>query len=218
MIVLTLMILATSSALAGSTSATRAQAATELQHARHVVAFFKTHGWLRAPNQPNCRAVPWARSCRIARRVFKRELSNVVRLERQLYLHLPTPNDWSTAVRVAQRPFPGTERFLMSCSSAEGSHGSFVVYGGGPYYPGAEYDRTFHGWMVGGWMQYMWPTFKGHYRHALEELRRRGFRVELPPPSDVRAWLAPLGQALAAGWARWSGNDDSHWSASAGSC
>ncbi len=122
--------------------------------------------------------------------------------------------EWLPAVNEVQRVFPGTASWLLSCSSAEGSHGSWVIYGGDPYYPGAEYAQTFHGDMVGGPMQYMWGTFKGHYRHGLDSLRERGYRAKLPPPSDVSAWRSMTAQAIAAGWARWSGNDDQHWSAS----
>ena len=119
--------------------------------------------------------------------------------------------DWPGAVREVQKAFPGTSSWLLSCSAAESRWGAWVRYGGSPYYAGYEYTNA-----VGGWLQYRWYTFKGHYRHGLESARSRGFRVNLPPPDDVRAWLSPLGQAIAGGWARWSGNDDSHWSASWG--
>lgn len=130
---------------------------------------------------------------------------------------LPATNDWETATGIVQRAFPGTRDWLLSCSGAEGGHGSFVLYGGRAYYPGAEYAHTFWGWMVGGWMQYMWPTFRGHYRNGLDSLRERGYITRaLPRPENVEAWRSPLAQAIAAGWARWSGNDNSHWAASWG--
>jgi hypothetical protein len=122
---------------------------------------------------------------------------------------IPVSNDWVTSVKIAQRAFPGTESWLMSCSAAEGGHGRWVTYGGGSYYPGFETR-----YIVGGPLQYKWPTFKGHYRHALDSLRERGFIVDLPDPENVAAWLSMTAQALAGGWARWSHNDDSHWSAS----
>lgn len=118
---------------------------------------------------------------------------------------------WVAAVHEVQRAFPGTEQWLLSCSAAESRWGAWVRYGGSPYYDGYEYTNA-----VGGWLQYRWYTFKGHYRHGLESARSRGFKVALPGPDDVRAWLSPLGQAIAGGWARWSGNDNSHWSASWG--
>lgn len=123
---------------------------------------------------------------------------------------------WLDSIDEVQRAFPGTASWLRSCSAAESRWGSWVLYGGRPYYPGAEYAKTFHGDMVGGPLQYMWNTFKGHYRRGLDSLRSRGFKVNLPPPSDVAAWRSMTATAIAAGWARWSGNDGSHWSASWG--
>jgi len=199
-------------------SAERSLVQRQLVSSRNVIAFFENskRSWLRAPRHAKCWEVPWQRSCTIARASYKLHLTLAVAAERKLNRELPLPNDWATAVRVIQRVFPGTESWLMSCSGAEGGHGRFVIYGGGSYYPGAEHAQTFHGDMVGGPMQYMWGTFRGHYRHGLDSLRSRGFQVDLPSPDDVRAWLHPLAQAIAAGWARWSGNDDSHWSASWG--
>lgn len=123
---------------------------------------------------------------------------------------------WKAAVYYVQRFFPGTASWLMSCSGAEGAHGHWKPYHeyGDHYYAG--YERV---GAVGGWMQFQWGTLKGMYRHALDHLRAREYRVpqHLRDPGALRAWLSPLAQALAAGWARWSGNDDSHWSASWGS-
>jgi hypothetical protein len=183
-----------------------------------VVRFWENKGrWIRAPRKEKCWEVPWQRSCRIARASYKLHLTLMTVAKRKLDRELPIANDWVTAVKIVQRAFPGTESWLLSCSDAEGGHGGFVVYGGGKYYPGAEHDHTFHGDMVGGNMQYMWGTFKGHYRHGLDSLRSRGFIVSnMPSPDNVQAWLMPMGQAIAAGWARWSGNDNSHWSASFG--
>lgn len=125
--------------------------------------------------------------------------------------YTPGNHAWLRAVDEAQRVYPGTKEWLLSCSWAEGRHGRWVLYAGRDYYSGVEWTDV-----VGGNMQYRWSTFKGHFRHALESLRARGFIVpkELRDHRDPRAWLSALGQALAAGWARWSGNDDSHWSAS----
>lgn len=190
----------------------------QLAASRKVVAFFENPArvWLRATRKEKCWEVPWQRTCTIARATHRLHLTLSLAAQQRLWRELPTPNDWVTSVRVIQRVFPGTESWLLSCSGAEGGHGRFVVYGGGAYYPGAEHDKTFHGDMVGGPMQYMWGTFRGHYRHGLDSLRARGFEVSLPASTDVRAWLSPTAQAIAAGWARWSGNDNSHWSASFG--
>lgn len=184
----------------------------QLHASRNVLRFWEGKGrWLRAPRQGKCWDVPWQRSCTIARASYRLHLTLSVAAQRELWRALPNPDDWVTAVRVIQRVFPGTESWLLSCSAAEGGHGRWVRFGGGSYYPGYEHTDA-----VGGWPQYRWSTFKGHYRHGLDALRARGFRINLPEPTDVRAWLLPMGHAIAAGWARWSGNDNSHWSASWG--
>jgi len=194
--------------------AAAAHAAPQATKSHNTLRFFQNHKWLTAPRTDRCSQVPWTRSCLIARERVRYHTRQIARLKRTI----PVSNDWRTSVHIIQRAFPGTANVLLSCSSAEGAHGDWVLYGGRPYYPGAEYAKTFHGWMVGGPMQYMWPTFKGHYRHGLDSLRERGFKVNLPPVSDVAAWRSMTAQAIAAGWAFWSGNDNSHWSASSGSC
>lgn len=117
---------------------------------------------------------------------------------------------WERAIGEVQKIFPGTSRWLLSCSGSEGGHGRWVSYAArySPAYAAEHY-------IVGGWMQFKYPTFTGMYRRALEHLGARGFHV----PAHIRqpgmtAWLSPLAQALAAGWARYVGEDDSHWSAS----
>lgn len=192
--------------------------APQLKKSKQVVAFFGNpeHRWVTAPRQQKCWDVPWERQCTVARAKLRLHHGLAEVAQFRLWHELPTPNDWSASLRVIQRVFPGTYDWGMSCSGAEGSHGKFVLYQSKPYYPGAEYAKTFHGWMVGGWMQYMWPTFKGHYRNGLAALRKAGFDVKLPAVDDVRAWQMPMAQAIAATWARWSGNDNSHWSASFG--
>ena len=189
----------------------------QLHASTSAVRFWENRGsWLRAPRKDKCWEVPWQRSCTIARASYRLHMTLSVLAQRRLLYELPVTNDWLTAVQIAQRVFPRTDGWLTSCSRPEGGHGRWVLYQGKSYYPGAEYSKTFHGWMVGGPMQYMWPTFKGHYRHALDSLRARGYSIDLPPPDDVSAWRSMSAQALAAGWARWSGNDNTHWSASFG--
>jgi len=107
----------------------------------------------------------------------------------------PDANAWLRAVEEAQRPYPGTRGWLRSCSAptSEGGWGRWVRYGGGPYYAGLEnYDVS------GGWLQFKFGTFKGFYRHAVDDVTRRGFKVERLDP--VAGWLSPLGQALAGAW------------------
>lgn len=57
----------------------------ELNHSTHVVKFFETHRWLRAPDQPNCKAIPWTRSCKIARRIYQRETNKLARIKQAIY-------------------------------------------------------------------------------------------------------------------------------------
>lgn len=70
-------------------------------------------------------------------------------------------------------------------------------------------------------MQFRFSTFTGMFRHGVDSLKERGYRL----PAHLRnqsadglttAWRSALGQAIAAGWARYTGNDNSHWSASWG--
>jgi len=134
---------------------------------------------------------------------------------------LPATNDWVTAVRIVQRVYPGTESWLLSCSAAESSHGAWVWNGGGRwggYHVGGDYlgmDKA------GGWMQFRWSTFKPYWfgfrgaQGALADAQGRGFVV--PDFGDgYGAWLSPLGQALTAGYMRYTGRDGRHWSASYG--
>lgn len=115
---------------------------------------------------------------------------------------------WHKAVREAQKVYPGTESWLLSCSDAEGGWGRWVTYGGG-----SDYQWAKDNYVVGGWMQFKYPTFTGMFRRAVDDLTGRGYRLA-QYVSGVTAWRSPLAQALAAGWARYTGNDSSHWSAS----
>jgi hypothetical protein len=104
-----------------------------------------------------------------------------------------TTNDWTTSVRLAQKPFPGTASWLLSCSASEGGHGRFVM--------------NHQGSGAGGWMQFMSGTFYAYVDRALAETRKKGYRVS----SKHRSWYSPLGQALTAGYMRYHGLDRPHW-------
>lgn len=134
---------------------------------------------------------------------------------------LPDVNDWQTAVGIAQRVYPGTSSWLLSCSGAEGGHGAWVWYGG-RLWSGQHIGNDFLGMdTVGGWMQFRFSTFHPYaYGYSGDEgafanVRRRGFRI---PVWEGRydAWLSPLGQALTAGYMRYFHRDGHHWSASSG--
>lgn len=89
---------------------------------------------------------------------------------------------WRKAVREAQRPYPGTTSWLMSCSRSEGGWGRWVPnsQGAGP----------------GGWLQFKEGTFWRMYRAAHSDVRQRGYIV----PKSAASWYSELGQALAGAW------------------
>lgn len=122
----------------------------------------------------------------------------------------PGNNAWRKAVREVQKVFPGTESWLLSCSGAEGGHGRWVTYGGG-----SDWQWAMDNYVVGGWMQFKYPTFAGMFRHAVAHLSARGYLIPVHlKAGGGTAWRSALAQALAAGWARFTGADGSHWSAS----
>lgn len=152
----------------------------------------------------------WIERTQAAKRSYRRWLR-----ERTLrdFTFKPDYPAWRNAVEEVQRVFPGTEGWLLSCSAAEGGHGRWVGYGGQDYSTWLRDSDT-----VGGPLQFRWSTFKGMYRHGLEYVLGRGFRVpeHLKDPDNDVTWRSALGQAIAGGWARYTGNDNSHWSASWG--
>lgn len=129
---------------------------------------------------------------------------------------LPYTNDWVTAVRIVQRVWPGTESWLLSCSGGEGSHGDWVWNGGTPLgLSVVEAVReenagtlVVHGSGAGGWMQFMEGTFDGQFAAAMAAARTIHRAL---PPSQSRNWFSALGQAFAAGHARYIG-ETSAWS------
>jgi hypothetical protein len=119
----------------------------------------------------------------------------------------PGNHAWHRAVEEVQKVFPGTESWLLSCSAAEGGHGRWVGYSGVGYSTWLRDSDT-----VGGPMQFRFSTFTGMYRRGVDHAVGKGYRV--PRMDMTSAWRSALGQAIAAGWARYTGNDNSHWSAS----
>ena len=166
----------------------------QLHAAQTTVVFFQNHNWLRAPRQENCLAVPWTGSCQIARRVFARDFRTVLKIQKlEQQYSIPWTNDWRTAVRLTQRVFPGTDGWLLYISDREGGYGPFVM--------------NHQGSGAGGWMQFMASTFYAYYDDARAAVQARGFKVD---PS-VWDWHHPLGQALTAGYMRYTGRDGCHW-------
>ena len=180
---------------AALTLATTALAGTDttasITKSRNVIRFFDNHSWLRAPNQPNCGAVPWTRSCRIARRVYNKHATRIRSFERQYTI--PHTNDWRTSVRLAQRIYPGTSDWLLYISRREGGWGPFVM--------------NHQGSGAGGWLQFMASTFYAYDDDARADVARRGFKVD---PS-IWTWTHPLGQALTGAYMRYTGRDGCHW-------
>jgi hypothetical protein len=124
--------------------------------------------------------------------------------------------DWQTAVAYAQRYYPGTQSWLLSCSAAEGGHGPWVWYGGRTW-AGHHIGDDFLGMdTVGGWLQFRFSTFAPYFDRMAANLRGRGIKVPDFGPGRYDAWLNPLAQALTGGYMRWSGQDGHHWSASWG--
>lgn len=120
---------------------------------------------------------------------------------------IPATSDWMVAVALVQRIYPGTARWLLSCSSGEGGHGTWVPYRayGRSYYPG--YERLD---AVGGWMQFRPSTFYVYVQTAFADARARGYILD----RTYESWLSPLGQAVTAGYMRFTGVSRYHWKAS----
>jgi hypothetical protein len=168
--------------------------AAQFKKSAQVVAFFEKRGkWLRATRHAKCWEVPWRRSCTVARASYGLHTQLGQAAERRLLYELPISDDWRTAVRIAQRVFPGTEGWLLSCSASEGGWGRWV-----PNNQGSG---------VGGWLQMFPSTFWRMYSAARAEAVSQGFTV----PEETASWYSPLGQALAGAWGglhrrhEWSG-------------
>jgi len=158
-----------------------------------VLAFFDGKGrWLRAPRHEKCWQVPWQRSCTVARATYRLHLSLGRVITRRLMYEIPETNDWVTSVQIAQRIYPGTERWLLSCSSGEGGHGGFVM--------------NHEGSGASGWMQFMSGTFYGHAPAAFAHAQSMGFIL----PEGLLNIQSPLGQAITAAYMRTHGMS-SHW-------
>lgn len=191
---LCLLFVLTAVAITASTAqAGRTQQLVHLKHSRDVVRFFNHHEWMLARRHDKCAAVSWRRTCSIARSLYHNHQSLVAEIRGYLWFSLPKTNDWRTSVKLAQRPYPGTESWLLYISDREGGWGSFVM--------------NHQGSGAGGWMQFMSGTFYGYVDAARQETARRGFKV----PPEVWTWTHPLGQALVAGYMRYTHRDGCHW-------
>jgi hypothetical protein len=184
-------------ALATEKTTTRTQTALELRHAGHVIQFFQTRNWMRAPNHLNCRTVPWTRTCAIARRVYRHHTHKIQRLEKQLWRTIPMTSNWTRAMRYAQRPFPGTYDWLEAISNRECR----------ACYTTTAFVCNYQGSGACGPLQFMSGTFYGHAPSAKAWLKAHGFVV----PAAAWDWRSQLGQALTGAYMRFTGRDGCHW-------
>ncbi len=106
---------------------------------------------------------------------------------------IPSTNDWITAVNLVQRIYPGTADWLKFISHREGGWGGFVM--------------NHQGSGAGGWMQYMASTYYAYNDAAYADARRRGFIID----ERTNQWTHPLGQAITAGYMRYTHRDACHW-------
>jgi len=83
---LPILLVVGSLALVGTAGAVDESTSRNLRHTENVITFFKNHRWLRAPDQPNCQAIPWTRSCKIARGVYIRVVKERAMLKRKIYM------------------------------------------------------------------------------------------------------------------------------------
>ena len=161
------------------------------------------------------------KSCRWARYAARewRARAHVAKASYERWVREHTLRDhesWQAAIREVQVVFPGTAGWMDSCSDAEGMSPSrdreFYVFGFRPFSWGAWYADT-----VGGPGQIRRTTFIPMYRSGLEYVLARGYRVPFYlRKADSLSWQSMLAQAIAMGWARFTGNDNQHWSASFG--
>ena len=177
-------------------------------YARRGLAFYRERhaDWLKLRGAPRPQSGRAPRSCAdaryladiwrsrsfAARQATEQYVSLVSRLTLRDFVATAGNRAWHRAVAQAQRPYPGTEAWLLSCSASEGGHGRWV--------PNSQ------GSGVGGWLQFYPSTFYGFYERARSDVRKRGYRV----PSSASSWYSPLGQALAGGWAITNGMRH-HW-------
>jgi hypothetical protein len=189
-----LILLVAAVTLLAGTATADAREASALQHSTHVLTFFSNHSWLVAPNQKKCWDVPWQKSCRIGRELVHKHTDRIDKYERTI----PNTDNWTRAMRYAQRPFPGTHGWLSFISDRE-CRACYTVPGG--------FVCNYQGSGACGPMQFMSGTFYGHADDARAHLARHGYIVS----SEVWAWQNPLGQALTAAYMRYTGQDGCHW-------
>jgi hypothetical protein len=183
-------------------TALRVSAPEKCKHARKAVVFYRgqfhSHRARLGAGRPSTKPVVstsacsqvrflaymWRSRAYIARTATEAILFFRKMREKTLKDFSVTPGNsaWRRAVKEAQRAYPGTESWLLSCSASEGGWGRWV--------PNSQ------GSGVGGWMQMYPSTFWRMWATAKADVTSRGFKV----PASAASWYSPLGQALASAW------------------
>lgn len=110
---------------------------------------------------------------------------------------IPHTQNWTRAMRYAQRVFPGTLEWLTAISNRECR----------ACYTTTRFICNYQGSGACGPMQFMSGTFYGYAPAAKEWLDKRGY-VTSP---ETWVWSSQLGQALTAAYMRYTGRDGCHW-------
>lgn len=178
----------------GEAAANASSEKAALVHSTDVIRFFDNHGWMVAKRHDKCREVPWQRTCTIARKLVRLHTEKI----KNNFFSIANTGNWTRAVRYTQKPYPGTDDWLFYISNRE-CRACYTVDGG--------FVCNYGGSGACGPMQFMSGTFYGHMDNARADLAARGFIV----PSEVWDWHNALGQALVAGYMRYTHQDGCHW-------
>lgn len=181
-----LVLLPASTALADAPERRATTETAECQAARKAVRFYVGHiSTLMRAQGERFRVRARIQGCpRYHAKVMRQKAVAARKAYRQWIAErtLRSRPDWQWSVHEVQRAYPGTERWLLSCSASEGGHG--------------RWKPNNQGSGVGGWMQFMPGTFTRMFWAAKADVEGRGFIV----PSSAASWYSPLGQALAGAW------------------
>jgi hypothetical protein len=182
-----------------TTAAQRAQQ-TQLKRLTQKVATFRASTWACQDtlgiSRTRAGASVWSLPQSITYRgwvveQWQNRANSCLKLQQQRTI--PATNDWVTAVRLAQRIYPGTSGWLLFISHREGGWGGFVM--------------NHQGSGCGGWMQYASSTYWAYSHAAFADARSRGFIVD----DAWNQWTHPMGQAITAAYMRYTGRDGHHW-------
>jgi hypothetical protein len=170
----------------------------------------------------------WVRFAKAELKWTTREREETRSVLNRIYkMTLPNTNDWTVALRIAQRPYPGTFERGMQIADHEGSRGEWRWWGGSCSDPPCLW-RGYHigddPWgddTVGGNAQFRYSTFIVYWPQVVRDLNRRGFiypdlgwarpYVVAGASTGYGPWLSPLGQALTLSYMHYYGKQGSHW-------